>query len=843
MGLKTILTQAAQFAANAGMQNLDLSKTPIGLQVSYPLIDVDDFNEATKSPLWITAPIPPPPPPPLTEEYSTQHTVDGLGISSDSGRFAETFQLPQGMVLSSVSWWVYQFQSPCPGYLEVEVWTTQGSPAIPGGTLLGTSSPVNAYSLPVQPRAEGPFQAPGPFQLTAFNFPQPITLQAGVIYAVVLRQIGTAPSPSNNIVEANLDESPSQFLGGNAWASSDGGSTWSKIGDFYTANPYTVFFFELSGTQVSTASPTPNPYPIVSGGYLEFDYTALNNYSGEPPSIETVYNAPMGSLGMKTRFIWTILNASAEGSGNLWGLQILQGTIPNPPPITDAQDQAELLVAVYIRASPSGDYLSFLPVIVDANGNVQCWIPQGGTTGAWFTGRDPGSQGGWFMSPAGFPTSQSPAGNAAGVPVTIEVVQQPNGGVVILAYTQDNPSQIIFQTDPSPAVRVLPGQMFLDIGHSPDMFGSKFQFDYFYLGGPPAVPPSGYIILRTAAALESKVTGFSLNRTLPDAASKINVRVRSADDLASLQAAAFSDPLPTTVSGNVETGAVAMAAGLFIDVMLEFIAGSPSPLLTEFDFTTEVLAVLQDQPIILSLDAAGPGIAVAASSEEGTSQTPNTAKLIDGDPATQWVSQNATDGQTVTLSIEFVQPNGSPGTANVNALILRNTNVKAIRVYVANVTLFQGEITGTDVIIPFSLLTTSFIYIDVTTTQVPNQQKAIGEVYCGQALVVLPNFDAYDPARKLVQSGTMRALGGRMIAYRGTNKYSSKWKVLLVRQADRDAAEQAFEQNPLVSFWPEPGSNPRNLYNVGWTVQALPLGYTDKFKGAGYAIEAQMEEI
>ena len=844
MGLKQIFNQAAQFLNNVGTQGMNLSAMPIGLQVSYPVPLADDFGGPAKDPRWLTAPIPPPPGSPVSSQYSTQHSVSGFAIDSDQTRYAETFTLAQGMVLSSVAWWIYQYQAGCPGYLEVEVWTTAGTPAAPGGTLLGTSSPVNANSLPVQPRAAGPFQAPGPFQLTAFNFAQPITLQAGVTYAIVLRQIGTATSPTNLLVEVNIDQAPSRFLSGNAWITMNGGSTWSSAFGGYTSDPFFICFCQLSGTSVPTGGPTPNPYPIVAGGFLEFDYTTLNNISPNvPPSIETIFSSAMGNLGLQTRFIWTILNSSAQGSGNLWGLQLLQGTIPTTLPLTDAADAAELLVALYIRASPSGNFLSFLPVIIDAGGNVQCWIPQGGTTGAWLTGRDPNAQGGWFMSPKGFPTSQNPAGNAAGVPVTIQVVQQPNGGVVILAYTQDNPSQIIFQTDPSPPVRVLPGSVFLDIGHSPNMFGSKFQFDYFNLGAAPVVPASGNVIFRTPYSIASKITGFTMNRTLPTPGSKINVRVRSASTLAALQAAAFSAPMPTTVAGNIETGVVSMAADLFADVMLEFISASPSPTLSSFDFTSVLQAVDQDQPIILSLCATAQGLASAYSSEEGIQQTANTAKLIDGDPTTLWVSQNAVDGTTVSLQINFLQPNGALGSANVNAVIIRNTNVKALKVYIGTTVLFQGEISDPDILIAFPLYLTPVIQIDVTTTQTPNQQKSIGDVYCGQILVVLPNFDVYDPKRKLIESGTLRTLGGKMIAYRGRDKYVSAWKTLLVAQVDRDAVEVAFKQNPLVTFWPEPGSKPRNLFNVGWTIDPLPLSYSDKLKLAGYTAEANMEEI
>lgn len=845
MGLKQIFNQASQFQNNAGAQGMNLSAMPIGLQVSYPVPLADDFNGSTKDPRWLTAPIPPPPGPAFSAAYSGTNSITKTPIVYANDRYAQTFKFTVPIKLNSASWRIHQIQGfPPPGTLVVEVWGTTGSDVHPDPTnVLAVSNPIVASSIPTVSQSN--LENPPTYQLTAFTFPTPPTLNANTAYAIVIRQNNPATQPSNSVVECYRDiGSPSKANGGNSFLSlNTSGTTW--IDGSSGAPPYSNFNYQIDGQQINTSPPSPNPYPIVSGGFLEFDYTTLNNiFPTVPPSIETIYNSAMGSLGLQTRMIWTILNSSAQGSDNLWGLQLLQGTIPGSTsslPLSDAADSAELLVAVYIRASPSGNFLSFLPVIMDANGNVQCWIPQGGTTGAWLTGRDPGSQGGWFMSPAGFPTSQSPAGNAAGVPVTIQITQQPNGGVVILAYTQDNPNQIIFQTAPSPPVRVLPGSVFLDIGHSPNMFGSKFQFDYFNLGAAPVTPPSGYVIFRTPYAISSKITGFTLNRLLPGS-SKINVRVRSASTLAALQAAAFSDPMPTTVAGNIETGVVAMAADLFADVMLEFIAGS-TPTLNSFDFTSVPQAVDQDQPIILSLSGTAQGMVSAFSSEEGIQQTPNTAKLIDGDPNTLWVSQNATDGTTVSLQINFLQTNGALGSANVNAVVIRNTNVKALKVYIGTTVLFQGEISDPDVLIAFPLYLTPVIQIDVTTTQTPNQQKQIGDVYCGQILVVLPNFDSYEPQRLLIESGTLRTLGGKMVAFRGRDKYGSKWKTLLVRQADRDTVEAAFKQNPLITFYPEPGSSPRNLFNVGWTLASLPLSYTDRLKLAGYTIEADMEEI
>jgi hypothetical protein len=174
---------------------------------------------------------------------------------------------------------------------------------------------------------------------------------------------------------------------------------------------------------------------------------------------------------------------------------------------------------------------------------------------------------------------------------------------------------------------------------------------------------------------------------------------------------------------------------------------------------------------------------------------------------------------------------------------MRNANIKGLRVYSGSTTLFDGEILDDDVIIPFNALSTPVIQLEVKTTKTANQNKKIGELYCGQILLALPNFESYSPQRELFESGSFRTLGGKLIAYRGKNKYASRWRLTLADPASKDAVELLFRQNPLVTFWPEPNARPRELFDVGWKIEALPYAYTDVFKPAGHTIEAEVTEI
>ena len=107
----------------------------------------------------------------------------------------------------------------------------------------------------------------------------------------------------------------------------------------------------------------------------------------------------------------------------------------------------------------------------------------------------------------------------------------------------------------------------------------------------------------------------------------------------------------------------------------------------------------------------------------------------------------------------------------------------------------------------------------------------------------MPNFYAYEPRRELLESGSLRTLGGKLVAFRGSDKYASRWTVRLVGQPSKDEVERIFRQNPLVTFWPEPKARPRHLFDVGWRIEALPFAYSDVFKDAGHTLDGEVTEI
>jgi hypothetical protein len=94
-----------------------------------------------------------------------------------------------------------------------------------------------------------------------------------------------------------------------------------------------------------------------------------------------------------------------------------------------------------------------------------------------------------------------------------------------------------------------------------------------------------------------------------------------------------------------------------------------------------------------------------------------------------------------------------------------------------------------------------------------------------------------------VEAGTFRTLGGKLIAFRGEDKFGARWTTTLVPQSVKDTLESIFKANPLVTFYPEPKSRPRDLFNVAWKINEINFPYSDVVKAAGYSLDGEMTEV
>lgn len=561
--------------------------------------------------------------------------------------------------------------------------------------------------------------------------------------------------------------------------------------------------------------------PTESGGYLQFSYP---NY--EPLNSQVIFNSERGMYELETRFVCETISNSVMPYSDYFvpfGPAILGSPII-PVPLTDVIREQKLVWECWTNWSPYTNFIAFLPFCYGQDGLKYMWKQ---SENQWVVDPGPSGRQAIFLS------------NAAGIPITLKAVIS-GDGVVIKAYKNDNPSQVIFETTQSPDLRQF-DSYHLQLAHAPNFGGGRTKYDYFKLSGPVIEPDYGELVLRKAFPIKTKINSTEFERVLNG--SKVNLKMRCANDINALNNAEFKLIEPELITNNTEFGKVELPEAFYFDFKFEFIKINQSPLLNSFGLSYVPAFFEKDEPAIFSLDEAGPKLAMVTSSEEGLSETTNTKKLIDGDVNTMWTSLNSSDNTSANLQITFLSSSGGNELRNLNCIILRNTNVKDIRVYVGITTLFEGELLSDNVIIPFNLTSTPIIQIEAKTTKTPNVNKMIGECYCGQVLAMLPCFDSYEPNVKFFETGSMRTLSGKLISYRGENKYNAKFRILFVDENTAEKLKTTFKNEPFITFWPEPKTKPSEFYDVSWNMETFSYPYSSQFKLAGYTIEAEMTEL
>ena len=428
-----------------------------------------------------------------------------------------------------------------------------------------------------------------------------------------------------------------------------------------------------------------------------------------------------------------------------------------------------------------------------------------------------------------------------------------NGSLTIKA--KDDQGTVRFDTSAQPLqIKNADASCWLVLGDSNVEMPNQatYLYDAVLTNIPTSGPTNGYIRFRNSLGARGRLGKITLipSTQIQTVLGKVLLKARSANTLTDLLAAPFvltAQFVPDILGSIVDLG---LAPGSFIEVELDLFSASPGPEIVLF--TWEMEPLIDDNPMIYLLNLIDSNAtAVSASANTGITEDQSTVPNIkDGDPSTQWISSAYQEGYSIqwTLNIGIVK-NGVPYQDIIDTIILRNTNFNRIDILLAQIgftnpkVVFSGQLYTSDAVISFDPYLASTIIITITSSQTPNDKKKLGEIYAGRFLAALPGFDKYEPKRDLLESGSLRTLGGKLIAYRGKDKYGSHWEISQVAQADKDNLEAVFKANPLITFYPEPKTRPRDLFNVGWNMEALPFPYSDVVKGAGYSVEGEMTEV
>jgi hypothetical protein len=380
---------------------------------------------------------------------------------------------------------------------------------------------------------------------------------------------------------------------------------------------------------------------------------------------------------------------------------------------------------------------------------------------------------------------------------------------------------------------------------------ATFLYDAVLTNIPTSGPTSGYVRFRNNLGARGRLGKITIipSTQIQTVPGKILLKARSAETLTDLLAAAFiqSAPFVPDILGSVLD--LGVAPGAFLEVELDLFSASPGAEIVLF--TWEIEPLIDDAPMIYSLNLIDANTTVGSTSvNTGVTEDQTTVPNIkDGDPNSQWISSAYQEGYSIQWVLNLgLMKNGVVYQDTIDTIILRNTNFDRIDIQLAQPgftnpkVVFSGEIYTPDAIISFDPYLASMILITITSSQTPNDKKRLGEIYAGRFLAAMPGFDKYEPKRELLESGSLRTLGGKLIAYRGKDKYHAAWEISQVSQAAKDSLEAIFKANPLVTFLPEGKTRPRDLFNVAWGMTALEYQYSDVVKGAGFTLTGEFWE-
>lgn len=341
----------------------------------------------------------------------------------------------------------------------------------------------------------------------------------------------------------------------------------------------------------------------------------------------------------------------------------------------------------------------------------------------------------------------------------------------------------------------------------------------FPLDGPVG---EATITYRHKYLAKNHITAYTIAGTFAGGES-VEVATRAGETEDEASAASFS-AYTIGLSGSLD------AKGRVVDVKVKLKKQSPAPTMTELTLTVDPDP--DDEPMILSTQKID-----TISATENPSQAAN---LIDKDRSTLWNSTTAVDATPSNLSY-------TPLADTVDALIVRNTNVKEIEIQLKEATLtttIKATLTAGDNIIFFDrpyTLTAVSATISTLSSQTPNQVRYIGELLLCRVLMVLPNLDRFEPNHVPRRSGVQGTISGGAIGWRGKTRRELFFLVTRVSKSKRDEFLSVYDANPTVNFWAEPANVPEDLFEMLWTADAVAIPYSHpSVKPVGWNIQGSL---
>jgi len=217
--------------------------------------------------------------------------------------------------------------------------------------------------------------------------------------------------------------------------------------------------------------------------------------------------------------------------------------------------------------------------------------------------------------------------------------------------------------------------------------------------------------------------------------------------------------------------------------------------------------------------------------------------LYDRDRSTQWISAGSNDTIIETITVDF-------GINKIfDKLILLNHNVKSLRLKSGiDVLLDWTDISQPYYIGSFLKVTKSSVVLECLTTQVTNQEKAIGELMLCEEYYVLVNNPSSITAHYREKSTEIELADGSMkickLPY--SERWGEEWDFVGITAGMCDTLEslkKAYYKHPFFVY-PFPSERPQDFYLCHWT-NPFEKAVTQSWDSTGrlYNVKIKLMEV
>jgi hypothetical protein len=229
------------------------------------------------------------------------------------------------------------------------------------------------------------------------------------------------------------------------------------------------------------------------------------------------------------------------------------------------------------------------------------------------------------------------------------------------------------------------------------------------------------------------------------------------------------------------------------------------------------------------------------------------ARLYDFDRFSKYITSGANSDATEMIIEHDFKEAGIAISRTIDSIILLNHNLKDPTTEYWDGSNWQtftisSGLTSSHNSFEGGTITTTKIRVRCSTTQSTNQEKYVGEmIACALTLDIGVDFEGYNVTYSRKSYSVALANGGKhrsFVKYAASRsqKYHARIKFRYVSSTKLETLRQLAEAGNAFLWVPEYTTAIQEIFYVNW-VNGLTYQYVDKYKGAGFDLDMELEEI